>query len=574
MSRRRWFLLAAVLAVLAGLRWVDLHPIRLPVEKPRVGGAPVLRTGDGAVALLLHPPERPPDGFSAGSWAYAWWNALEQEFGPVDVIDLEAPPPALPPWEGAILAGTVDEAWSSRLQDWVAAGGRLLVDGCGPTPEWLDAATGEPLAWTDVADPAAVAFLEEVAPAAPLLLRSAHGRGAVTRLQVCAGRLLQSLQQGRPQEDFSVRERGGAAGLRTPVDLAVLPPELADLPVTDLLERRLLDLAFGGRPLLGLWPVPDGRPGAYLPSHDEEGYGDPTLFQADHERAEDARSTFFIIPGAMTPEALSSLCADGFDVGLHWDRGYPGPVRERLGIGRFRPFWRERTLEDQLEQLRGLLPAGCGIRGNRNHGLLWSADYAGVLERLAANGLSYDATYGPDGDRYGYVFGTALPFRPLDARGLPLPLLEIPFHFQDDERFERDFLRRFLTGAAERYHGGVGLLAHPTTMGYRPSVDRFDAWMESYRLARELDLWTGTQAALASFWVRRGDSTIRPGRDGRSWSVTAEGEDLWIWVRPGGTRVAVDGRLQEPGRRLRPAGLEGEVTLYRIGPGSHQVELR
>ncbi|MGD8377769.1 MAG: hypothetical protein PVF68_16675, partial [Acidobacteriota bacterium] len=400
------------------------------------------------------------------------------------------------------------------------------------------------------------------------------GRGAVTRLQVCGGRLLQSLQQGRPEEDFRVRERGGATGLRTPVDLAVLPPELADVPVADLLERRVLDVAFGGRTLLGLWHVPDGLPGAYLPSHDEEGYGDRTLFQADHERTEEARSTFFIIPGAMTPAALSSLCADGFDVGLHWDRGYPEPERERLGIGRFRPFWRKRTLEDQLRKLRGLLPAGCGIAGNRNHGLLWSTDYAGVLERLAANGLAYDATYGPDGDRYGYVFGTALPFRPLDDRGLPLPLLEIPFHFQDDERFEGDFLRRLLTDAAERYHGGIGLLAHPTTMGYRPSVDRFDAWVESYRVARELGLWTGTQAALASFWVRRAESSVRPGRDGRSWSVAVEGGDLWIWVRPGGARVAVDGRTREPGRRLRPAGLEDAVALYRIAPGLHEVELR
>lgn len=573
MSTRRgtiaWLVLAAVVLV-AALRWVDLHPIRIHAPEPRAAGEPIWRLGDSPVALLAAAPGAAPASFDESGWSWAWLNALEQEFGPADVVDLGSLPPALPPWSGAILAGEPGEAWRAALDAWVRGGGRLLVDGCGAG--WPAAAVDRDFGWDDLLDRPAADALRGLAPAATVARRARLGEGTLTVLGMCGGRLLQSLQQGRPAAGFGVEERAGAPDLRTPVDLSVLPPETAEVPVADLLERRLLDLAFGDRALAGLWHVPEGRPGAYLPSHDEEGFGDRALFQADHEKEVGARSSFFIIPGEMSAETIASLCAGGFEVGLHWDRGYPRPRMERLGIGPFRPLQREVTLEDQLAALRRSLPAGCAAAGNRNHGLLWTADYAGAFERLGAAGLRHDSTYGPDGDRYGYVFGTGLPFRPLDARGLPLPILEVPFQFQDDERFERDFVERFLEASAAGQFVHVGLLAHPTTMGWRPSVDRFDAWLESYEEARGRDQWIGTIAGIADFWARRTATRLAPSAGG--FEAEASGDDLWLWVRPAATEVVIDGEARAPDRVLRPAGVDAAAALYPLPAGRHRVDFR
>ena len=580
--RRRWPLVVGLLGLLALLRWVDVHPIPIPASDPRAVGTARWRSGDGIVGLLIDGEAAPPATFAGATWDWGWLNTLEQEFGPVDVLDVGEPPPELPAWVGAVLsagaAAVLSPAWEAALERWTRDGGRLLVDAPrgGPTlaaePRWM-------LRWEDLgpemggdflAGLAGLAGADTVAAAGP------HGAGRLTRSGAALSRLILSLQQGRPGDDLRARESGGHPDLLTPVDLGVLPPELAEVPVADLLERRLIAFAFGGDLLAGLWHVPEGRPGALLPSHDEEQLGDKTLFQADYELEQRAVSAYYIIPGRMSAAGLARLCDEGFEVGVHWDRGYPRPRWERLGIWRYRPFKRVSLLRDQLAQLQGAMPPGCEVRGNRNHGLLWTEEYAGVFEHLQAAGLTYDSTYGPDGDRYGYAFGTGLPFRPLGANGLPHDLLELPFLFQDDERMDPGMLPRFLESSRTGHHQHIGFLVHPGTMGYRPSVERFEAWLDSYAQARAAHHWIGTPEQLVRFWEARAASVLRPGRgEGGELRVQARvGDGQWIWVRPADARVEIDGVARSPGAVLHPAGAVTGQALYALDPGDRRIVIR
>jgi hypothetical protein len=590
-SRRAVAWLAA-LAVLAALRWFDVHPIPLREDAAPARGAVVWRAGSGPVALLARDDRPAPVSFTGETWDWAWLHVLEREFGPTDVLDAAAPPPEpLPEWRGVVVgagaARTLTNEWSSALARYATQGGRVLVDG-GYAPEALlpgARADSALFRWRDLADGETASALEGLAPDGDILRAWTFGSGRVTLAAPCLSRLLQAIEQGRPSEDLRLFEQKGHPDLLTPVDMSSLPPSLAEVPVSDILGRSVIRAAFGGQALFGFWHVPEARAGAFLPSHDEEGFGDHTLFEADYEREAGVRSTFFIIPGAMTDAAMVSLCADGFEIGLHWDRGYPEPRWVRLGVWKFRPFRRAMALEDQLDALAGTRAGGCDIRGNRNHGLLWTAEYTGVLDRLEAARFDYDSSYGPDGDRYGYVFGTGLPFRPVGGTGRPLSIIEIPFLFQDDECFEASSLPAFLSGSRDSLHEFIGVIFHPTTMGYRPSVAGFEAWLASYGQARDRDHWVGTMGEIVSFWRNRLAGRIapaRPARDGASpgspgetvdVDVEAKGEGQALWVTPAGASVWVDGRARRPAAVFKLAGALERAALYDLAPGPHRLRI-
>jgi len=354
----------------------------------------------------------------------------------------------------------------------------------GPRDWWADLPV--PTTWTPGAAPDGARVLVTTAEG-PGVWRIDRGRGALLVSALDLGRWFTALRQGVPREDFSVvgtRGSGGRERYLQPNDFMADPDRTeAWLPRADLLLRSLLRASL---PLLWprLSPIPAGHAGLFLMTHDEEGFGDRSTFMSDESARHGVTSTMYLIPRRMTVAGTSAMLAAGAETQLHWNRGFWQTERDRLGIGPWRPLVRDQALHRQVEALRSVLPSDAPPTDqNRNHGLLWDPHWSRTFRILEANDFRFDSTYGPDETLLGWVFDTARPYHPLDANGFPFRLIELPFPFQDDERYPEGAQTRFLRESAAGVRAVMAPIFHTVTMQWNPSAHRMRGWLASYEEA-------------------------------------------------------------------------------------------
>jgi hypothetical protein len=348
----------------------------------------------------------------------------------------------------------------------------------------------------------------------PAAIARPLGDGRIVTLLFDAARLVTSIQQGTPDDDLVVRNRyPDRLAPRLESDDLVISPALLqnEVPVADLVERLVAGWLEAARPLPAWWGYPGGAAGAFLMTHDDEGLGGKARWMTEYERRIGAVSTSYFMPSGkrFLPEDALAITADGSEIGLHWDRTMSDAARVDRWLGPLRLLHVERGLADQLDWLRERLPAAQPVRASRVHFLEWDAAWSGTLEKLAAVGITVDSTYGLDLDCRGYLFGTGRPFRPLDARGLPLPLLEVPHVGSEDlGGFGAEALERLLSQSRDGRHQAITLLFHPVTYGWRPSVALFREWKGSYESAARAGHASLTMSGLAGFEAARAASPL------------------------------------------------------------------
>ncbi len=498
------------------------------------------------VALLVDSQMNEPAGgkvaarFSAADWGRAWEDALSR-YGPLPArIELSGSE------IGARLAGRrvivvtrsaaarADDSTIAALGRWVERGGTLALE--LPDRRWAPCvaawAAGDPrpvsLARSPLAEleplAAPAESLPVLVPAAPLqvsqscdtllvlagtpaAVMAARGQGRVLVLGFDLGRWLVSLQQGVPAEDFTVRRDspgGGEPDILQTDDLVAAPsPPRRLIPWADRLQQVLIGRLMAGAGVARWRLLPHAARGIYLCSHDEEGVGDRWLFYAPHELRNGWPATWFVVPhGRITPAGYSELSRGRLEVGAHPDLR-PQPRRFRWWA-----FWRtlprrRADLATEVESVRAALrrlSGGPELRLNRLHYLEWSSGYADRFLVLVRHGIRLDSSYGPDRGGFGYVFGTGLPFRPLDANGHPLPIWEAPLQAQDDREFEpAEVLSLFHHGEGS----GIGLIFHTTSMSSRPKASRLDIYLSAPEWARRAGFETMTYGELLDFWEAR-----------------------------------------------------------------------
>jgi len=512
----------------------------------------VLAISSGAIAAAADTRR-----FATLDLSWGWANLVAQEVGPFRVLDLDEPlphpfpAPAVLIWSGSACRRS-DAGWTGWLREQVAAGATLLLEmpagdlaalgGFVPASaaaveerRLVPAADG-PLGPLDAAALAGLDLPVRVQPGeitvdAEVLLRAgerpaafarALGGGRVVTLLFDAARLVTSIQQGTPGDDLVVRNRypDRLAPRLESNDLVISPALLEnEVPVADLLERLLAGWLEDERPLPAWWGYPGGAAGAFLMTHDDEGFGGKARWMTEHERRIGAVSTSYFMPSGqrLLPEDAVATAADGSEIGLHWDRTAADGARADRTLGPLRLLHVERGLAAQLEWLRQRLPAGQPVRASRVHFLEWDATWSGTLAKLAAVGIAVDSTYGLDLDCRGYLFGTGRPFRPLDGRGLPLPLLEVPHVGSEDlGGFDAEALERLLASSRDGRHQAITVLFHPVTYGWRPSVALFDHWKRSYERAASAEHVSLTMSGLAGFEAARAASPLTSvWKDGR-----------------------------------------------------------
>ncbi len=511
--RRRTVVLCALGLLAACAAALEFRPIQLvPVEAELAAPRPTASTAGGAGVVLIADPDavaaRWSERFEECDWAFGWASWIEQEFGQWTLCA----PGALGIAEAAIVV-VPEYAWQdldatdrAELQQRIAGGGLVIAE--APPADIEVTATG----WI-VVEPGFAASI----------VRAQQGWWA-------------------PGADVPPHV-GVEPGLLQPQSLLEPgAPELTYEPTVDVRERALRRRVDGLRPVPGFWAHPDAAPAFVAVTVDEENFGDRSAWIARAFTDQEVASTTFVIPDAMTAAGVTALAEAGSVQQLHWNRGFfhVAPI-ERWGIGPYHPIERRLSLVEQRDALRTL--GGCDgeLLMNRNHGLVWDPEFGRTFRMLHAAGIEVDSTYGPTGEGVlGYVFGTGLPYRPLDAGGWPFPMLEIPFQYQDDEEFSRAAQSRLIDEAATLYHTVVVPTFHTNTMSRVPSAEAIEGTREIGAVARDAGAAVGSLDEYAEFWRDRLLSSV---------DAVMDGDDLTIACRAIGPRQSIRVPFESNGRR-------------------------
>ncbi len=593
------------LALLLALRYFDVNPITLEdedpvefkVEQPRRASGEVLVVVDGAAIEKAAEEE----SFKASDWSWAWVNTIEQEYGPLTVIERGAlRSTALDPYKIVILTHSMarhggDPDLATLLKTYVHTGGVLVLERPEGQLREAFAADGkggrrQPKVISNIKDlgapfdshlksmPLNTTYVGSSGPlegattwlamdGVPVVYSKISGRGTAIVVEFDYGLQLTSLQQGRPRDDFSVANRYPEvlADVLESNDL-VTDKRLLDneVPYADLLEKYLVTRVFGeARPVVGLWPFKDGMQGALLMTHDEEKMGDKSAWMARFAQERGARSTYFIIPTeAFTQAGAKAVLEAGSEIQLHWDRPEAEQgIFDPVGVWKINPMARARSLKRQVEDLKAIAPGGASVIANRNHYLMWSEDYTEIFRQLAAAGIVIDSSYGPDKTCRGYLFGTGLPFWPIDKTGSPLPVMEMPLLAAETlGGVDAAFMLRLFSDSQDAWHMAINVLYHPNAYSWMPSAELFDLWLATYDLAEDTRHWPTTIGGLYRFWTQRRAASL---------STTVSQERPEEPAPPPGEK-AEDELLAVPPERGDP----GQVTItidVTVGEEGHSV---
>ncbi len=604
---RPWLLHAAGIAVVLVVAF-DL--LRIPLDARTPEAHPAWNEGTPSVAAVIvsragiEAEAGAPPPFSQRDWGLAWTNTVQQEIGPCRVLDAARLSDEPLDRYGLLVVtrgarGRLDAAAVARLAAWVASGGGLIAELPGPELAALTGLSeelppGRAQAWLPfAADPAFLAPREGLArlplwtrlpevvavppgsavlgtlAGRPAFLSRPHGEGVVVTVLCDFGLFLVATQQGRPEEDYTVVNRYGehlAPDLKTADLMADGAYRDNDVPLADLLERALVAHVRGRVLVPALAPWPDGAPGVYLMTHDDESRGAKAQWMPDDEAARGVPSTIYYIPTAQLARAgpdrdsVAKVAADGHAVGLHWVRGHGEYALRRLtGLPKLGPFMREIVLPGQAARVAAALPDRAPVRHTRIHYLLWDREWARPFAQLAAAGIALDSSYGPDFNCKGYLFGTAYPFHPLDASGLPFPLWELPYqHSEMEAGADAAWLAGLAARSREGDHAAIVSLFHPPFFAFAPSAETYRMWRDAPGL-----LATAGHPALTMEQVR----AFVAAREGTELAIVRDGG------RPAGVAFAVPGSAAGLRLRWRPgetppddAALAGRGT--RAAPGA------
>jgi hypothetical protein len=552
--------------------FLQRHPLLLPAPgDPEQGGGSFPEERPHAPALLLLPEGEAERAkrLSDLPLAQVWGNFLVQEYGSLTVRpsrgwseeDLRAASLLVVP---EACAATV-ESRQDLLDGFARSGGVVVLE--RPAPEQAARTTGF-LGYCDssLVDRGTLAKLASIplylerrphsneegwtvlaraagngAPAGgpPLISTRSAGLGGYVSVDFRFARHLLIWQQGLCAEDFSIplrhRERAGVPFCQTNSLVADSCLLYTDFPHADAYERLLGAAIETVRPQPRLWPFPYAHDGAYVMTHDDENFGDLSTALTGEEARQGYASTLFVVPARITPAGVSSMKADGADIGIHWWRGWTEKAVRPVAILGWRPVERMLSLGEQRDRLRKLGVAP--VTSSRIHGLVWAPHYTKDFRRLEAAGITLDSTYGPTGHgMLGYVFGTGLPFHPIDLDGRPFRLIEVPFVYQDDERWMPGLDERLLATSQESTHQLIVPIVHSTTMVTRPSAAHMDAWLAAGKTARDRNHWLVPLSTFAAFWSSRGAPGLTRDAEGFRRTTDADPGDLALMV-PEGIRL-------------------------------------
>ena len=499
--------------LMAGVLFLLIYLVLFPtditfhlVEKKTTGKMTSGRKKSLALLLISEEEIRTSskkNNFREQDWSLAWTNTLLQEVGSYYICDINKL--SAKTLGGKILV-VVSKSASKRMGSnpyklLKKFGGMLIVDfpdsdyaqklcsiektemkeAHGITNSFVGELRDMPLntSLMKIANPASAKSYLKI-DGEPALCRN----GNVVFLLFDYALQLVSLQQGVPEKDCTVKKKYGITRLSSP-NLAMSEKMLSNfVPYADLLERAIFTVLEEHMPFPRIWYFPCDYDGVGMVTHDEDEYGDKSTFVSDFEETVGASSTFFIVPNSnISKKALAQINRIA-QIGIHWNRYV---IKKPLILSSFKPIGKRTSLQEQIVELKKKFPSLGSPLVCRNDGLVWDRDYTNTFQVLCGNGVKMDSTYGPYPPHKGYLFGTGLPFHPMDKNGLPFPIYECPHIVGDYGNISQQDLKRFVEESAEKYHEVLTLLYHPLTIEHSDEIRK--QWVKSFSLLKKHKHW-------------------------------------------------------------------------------------
>lgn len=463
-----------------------------------------------------------PSSFGEMSFSLAWLNSVQQEIGPVTHIDATQFVNAdLTRYRAIILTKSAShqDAWAPKLRSFLERGGTLILempqgalrtiasaDGLGGvrTAQNVTYAAGLDEPFLKALAAVDLSSLTQVIGSAgplegsetfltidgvPVIYAKNYAVGRVITVDFNYGMMITALQQGRPLDDFHLRNMRDSAALETS-DLALAEHVSTELPLADLMERfffyGVLDASF---PVVGFWPFFDGLDGALIVTHQAGVAGDKANWMAQYEASFRATSTLFArAPLAMTQLGLTELEQYHSELGLAVDLN--NGSRNPYGPFKFSPVWRQLSVYEQAADFKSKLDDNYPLISSQTVDGNWGEHYTKTFRVLQAAGFRADASYRAPYDMPGYAFGTGMPYMPIDTNGQIFNILEFPISFSSIlTQEDADRIGQFLENSQKEVHACIGVSFDPNFFDDQPSVERFMAWKSVYRMASAHGHW-------------------------------------------------------------------------------------
>jgi len=546
-----------ILAFAAALAWqLHLHPIHRPRPDPvePAQDLPTSTMPDSVTALALDPGSiaaKRDAPLKDRDWSAAWVNWLEQEVGPYRVLSAHelrqgAPAGVLLLVVSRSVARALDDALIKAIEAILARGGVVVVE--TPPP--------------DVKLPAGPGLIKLDEPFSTALVQLQQG-----------WRVAETAAGGR-------RSLPVPGGLTRPERLVKAGQGPALSPTADRMERELLEQIRAVLPLPRWWHHPGTAAGVLSPSYDEAGFGEQALWMPAHDSSRGTSGNFFAVPLAFDDVACRRLAEMGVQLGLSYDRGFgEQAIETRWGLGPLGIFQRVASLREQRSLLEQRCPGLTAPAVVRINGELWDPGFGVTFRLLAAGGFVADASYGPHlPGAMGYLFGTGLPFRPLDDNGLPFPVYEVPFLLRHHQPGAGKVLRQLAQASAAGDHELLQVLLPTDAMARAPSAEAMETWLGLPAVAREHEHVFMPLAAYLELWAARLRSPLRleldPAQGLVRCHLEARGEGLGLDL-PSTMRgqAALRSRVDGVEVGLGDWTRRGSHLLLPVARGGHVVEM-
>lgn len=525
-DRRIRVLLWGAICLALALIYFCMHPIKWKTESLRASGAPISleSISDYLIVVDYSAFKSSPNDYMDMSFSLAWLNTFQQEIGPVALMGSDEFQNAdLRSYRTILLTASASsqDTWGPRIRSFLERGGNVVMempsaglrsiasaDGKGGirTTQTMTFAQGMPAEYMEALSSLHLSNMTQLIGSAgpledahtwmtidgvPVIYSKNYALGRVITVDFNFGMLITSLQQGRPLDNFEIRNFRDSSRIETS-DLGVA--ENLTLPLADILERFFIyGVLNEGYPVVGLWPFFDAMDGALLVSHTENGSGDSALWMTQYEATFKAASTIFVTsPLTLTDSGLDIVDEVHAEIGLMFDIFSDEFSRAREPIGPFKisPVWRQLNVNEQIDAVKARLDEHTPLITSQTRDGLWSSHYTQAFKMLSAAGFKADASYRSGEDNVGYAFSTGIPFMPVDTNGLMFNILEFPVIFPKMTTQESaSQLESFLTASEQTHHEVLSLSFEPGEFAQNPVAETFQVWQSVYKMATQHKHW-------------------------------------------------------------------------------------
>jgi len=464
-SMNSFFLLSLLAILFVNLMLYLIFNFKYKITSPVKNN--MLKQNDSDVLLLISPGEIKKSSFQGRfdiqNWSAAWINTLEQEMGYFSVSDnIED----MKDKKAIIISSSMPDIDPTFIEKNAKKGKIIIVEKPNHeiasyfgikilkgnarakkiTSEFLK---GAPLNCDfDIIYSKDFKILMEI-DKKPAIISRNIGKGEIIFILFECSKQLISLQQGVPEDNYSVRHKYGLPGLIEPVDM-LFSKELLDneVPYADILEKFIINLL--DTPKWG--KLPPNHRSALILSHDEDYCDEQFIKMIEEEIKIGIHPTLFATPLKTTlSKYLKYMTKNSVDVGVHWDK-FPNEL-----------FFRKNPSHDLSNQIKLLKTK---VLSSRIHFLKWGSHYTNTFRLLTRNGIWADSTYGNNFGK-GYAFSTSYFFHPVDTNGNLMPILELPFEIME-KRGNADlrYIESIIMGNDKKYNGVLCFNFHPGRYEY------------------------------------------------------------------------------------------------------------